>query len=174
MPKDKCTENTLINLFSKSLKGPKIIDTPNLYIEGNIMSWEDNMLQLSNVVNISTVPQGLLAFPFWTLLLILAGFILIRQIFWFALIMLILSGIIIYWWYKRNEELKTQSHLVIHTNSGKVYSFLFSDRKFLKEVFNVLGEIILNGHSMKGGIHISITGNKIEQGASILNNLKNL
>jgi len=172
MPTEKNTTNILTSLLSKNLKGNKIINTPRLYIEGNIMRWEGNMLQLSNVVNVSTVPQGLLVFPIWTILLILVGGILIRELIWLALIMFVLAGLVIFWWYKRNEELKTQSYLILHTNSGKEYSFLFDDREFLNKVFNVLGAIILGDDNIKGGVFVNVSGNTIEQGASILNNLK--
>lgn len=172
MTAEKNERSSFVDGVSKSFKGSKVIDTPNLYIEGNIMMWEGNILQLSNVVNISIVPQGLLGFPFWTLILILAGIVLFGVNVLLALVSLVIAGVVIYFWYKRNEELKTQAHLNLITNSGKEFSFLFGDRAFLKRVFDVLGAIIVDGPSVKGGIDINISNNQIHQGASILKDMK--
>jgi len=172
MAAEKNERSSFLDGATKSFKGSKVIDTPNLYIEGNIMMWEGNILQLSNVVNISIVPQGLLGFPFWTLFLILVGIGLFQVNILLALISFVITGGVIYFWYKRNKELRTQAHLILNTNSGKEFSFLFGDRAFLKRVFDVLAAIIVDGPSVKGGIDINISNNQIHQGASILKDMK--
>ena len=153
------------------MKNEKTINTPQLAISGNIMAWNDSVIQLSNVSSISTVPLALTPFPIWTLVLLFGG------IYSFILsiitgIVLIAIGIIaIISWYQKNEDIKQQKNLIILMNSGITFSFLFRDKKFLNEVFGVLSSIIAEHGKEERHVKININNSTISGNAKILNDM---
>ena len=60
------------------MKKEKTVQTPELFIAGNIMAWKDSVIQLSNISSISTVPLALKQFPLWTLIGIFIGLLLFK------------------------------------------------------------------------------------------------
>lgn len=60
------------------MKKEKSIETPELLIKGNIMSWEGMMIQLSNVSCISTAPLELMGFPIGSIVLLFIGIFILE------------------------------------------------------------------------------------------------
>lgn len=114
-------------------KNEKSIETPQFFIKGNIMTWEGNMLQLSNVSSISTTGLEQLPFPKWTLIVFLAGLFLFSVSWIVALVCIAVGGLCIYYWYTQNQKRQSTINLVIFMNSGISFQFLFRDKPFLKK-----------------------------------------
>lgn len=57
----------------------KNIETPYLFIKKNIMTWNNTMIQLSNISLLTAADINLLPFPFLAVLLVLGGFVLFES-----------------------------------------------------------------------------------------------
>ena len=125
--------------------GEKNIETPYLFIKKNIMTWNNTMIQLSNISLLTAADIDLLPFPILAVLLILGGFALFKSSVAQAILLLILSGIWFYFWYIENEMRKEGAILTIRMNSGQNLHFSFEDKAFLLKVVGVLENIIIDG-----------------------------
>ncbi len=157
-----------------NLKKEKSIETPELKVKGNIMSWDGMMIQLSNVSSVSTAPLDQLAFPMLSVLLIFAGIVGLKQELFFGVLLLVLGGAWIYGWYYINNKRKLNTILSIVMNSGSNLQFVISNKSFLDKVLQVLELIIIEGDIGKQNITINIKGNKISGNAKVLNDLNML
>ena len=133
--------------MEKGKKKEKSIETPELLIKGNIISWEGTMIQLSNVSCISTSPLELMEFPKLALLFLLGGLMSFRI----------------------NEKRKSDTILNILMNSGNSLCFLVNNKKFLNEILEILKQIIIEGGVGKQNVSINLKGCKITGNAKVLN-----
>lgn len=154
-----------------NLKKEKSIETPELMIKGNIMSWEGMMIQLANVSCVSTTPVELIAFPVFSILILFVGILVLFQKPIIGLLLIVIGGGWIYGWYYYNNKRKLSTILRIVMNSGNTLQFIISNKIFLEQVLQVLEEIIINGGVGKQNVTINIRGNKITGNAQILNDL---
>lgn len=157
-----------------NLKKEKSIETPELKVKGNIMSWDGMMIQLSNVSSVSTAPLDQLAFPMLSVLLIFVGIVGLKQELFFGVLLLVLGGAWIYGWYYINNKRKLNTILSIVMNSGSNLQFVISNKNFLDKVLQVLELIIIEGDIGKQNITINIKGNTISGNAKVLNDLNML
>ena len=157
-----------------NLKKEKSIETPELKVKGNIMSWDGIMIQLSNVSSVSTAPLDQLAFPMLSVLLIFVGIVGLKQELFFGVLLLVLGGAWIYGWYYINNKRKLNTILSIVMNSGSNLQFVISNKSFLDKVLQVLELIIIEGDIGKQNITINIKGNTISGNAKVLNDLNML
>lgn len=67
----------------------KSIETNTLKIKGNIMCWDDTMVQLSNVSCISTSPLEQNAFPKYSILMIIVAILLFGRNILVSIILLV-------------------------------------------------------------------------------------
>lgn len=125
--------------------GEKNIETPYLFIKKNIMTWNNTMIQLSNISLLTAADIDLLPFPILALLMILGGFVLFKSSAAFAILLLVLAGVWFYFWYRENEKRKEGAILTIRMNSGHNLHFSFEDKAFLLKVVGVLENIIIDG-----------------------------
>lgn len=146
-----------------------VIDTPRLWVKGNIMCWDGTMIQLSNVSCISTIPLVQAAFPFISILLLLLGLFLFKYNWMVSLVLLGVGGVWIYHWYRINEERKKNTILNIVMNSGNCLQFVINNKEFLDKVLKVLEEIIIDGGVGKQNVSINIEGCQITGNARVLN-----
>ena len=153
------------------MKNEKTINTPQLAITGNIMAWNDSVIQLSSISSISTVPLALTPFPMWTLLLFLGGLASFMTSLIVAIVCIVIGVIVIISWYQKNEEIKLQKNLIILMNSGNTFSFLFKDKTFLNQVFGVLSTIIAENGKEERHVKINISNSTISGNAKILNDI---
>ena len=84
--------------------GEKSIETPYLLIKKNIMTWNDTIIQLSNISYISAANLDTLRFPSLALCLILGGIVLLKESFFAAIILVGIGGGWIYKWYMDNID----------------------------------------------------------------------
>lgn len=149
----------------------KEINTPELSIAGNVMAWKNTIIQLSNISSLSTVALDPLKFPFWTILVILGGFVIISESVGITFLIWIIAAAIIYFWYKKNQELAKQTNLIIMMNSGKIFVIGFKDKAFLEKVYGLLSSIIAEGNNPSEHIRININNSTISGEAHVLNDL---
>ncbi len=157
-----------------NLKKEKSIETPELKVKGNIMSWDGMMIQLSNVSSVSTAPLDQLAFPILAVLIFFVGILSIKQEAFFGILLLVFGGAWIYGWYYFNNKRKLNTILSIVMNSGSNLQFVISNKSFLDKVLQVLELIIIEGDIGKQNITINIKGNTISGNAKVLNDLNML
>lgn len=125
--------------------GEKNIETPYLVIKKNIMTWNNTMIQLSNISLVTAADIDLLPFPILAVLLILAGIMLFNSSAALAILLLVLAAAWLYFWYRENEKCKEGAILTIRMNSGHNLHFSFDDKAFLLRVVDVLENIIIDG-----------------------------
>lgn len=154
------------------MKREKEINTPELSIAGNVMAWKNTIIQLSNVSSLSTVALDPVAFPLWTIVGSFIAIILIPfKLAFLTFLFWVLVAIVIYAWYKQNQEIAKQRNLIIMMNSGKVFVIGFKDKEFLEKVYGVLSSIIAEGNESSEHIRININNSTISGEAHVLNDL---
>lgn len=156
------------------MKKEATINTPELSIVGNAMAWKNSVIFLSNISSISTIPLESLPFPLWALGISVAGLICLIGIDDFALIgacLLLFGGFFIASWYLKNNDLKSQRKLIILTNAGVTYSFVFNNMAFLDQVYAVLISLIAENKKEVSKIKINIQNSQISGNARVLNDL---
>lgn len=147
------------------------IETKQLLIRGNIMSWDNTMIQLSNVSCLSTAVLEEIPFPKYAILLILAGIILFKFNVLVSLLVIAAGGGWIYTWYNTNRKRSLQTVLSINLNSGLNFRLLFGNRGFLDDVLKVLSKIITEGGIGDQNLSIDIYGCEFSGNAQVLNGL---
>ena len=118
----------------------KVIDTPALKIENNILYFEDYFLQISNISQVSIAPVKKLPYPIFAFVLVIIGVLLLSfhsQVGIIIGILLIVSGgYSLYRVHIRNSDLGEV--LSIELNSGSIFWFTVKSRPFLNEIIDVL------------------------------------
>lgn len=140
--------------------GNSIIYTPSMYIRKNIMIWENNMIQLSNISCISASNVDDLPLPAWAAVIMLVGLVMFTASALLAIVLLIVGGFALFQWYSKNQKRKEEAILTIRMNSGSNFYILFNDKTFLRRVLNVLENIIVNGN-VPGSVKIDIKDSNI-------------
>ena len=153
--------------MEKELKiGPE-----KLLIQGNIMAWQDNMIQLSNVSFVSASEVSALPFPTYSLLVLLGGIILLYFTLSIGILVLILYALSIVCWYMLNEEHRNGLILTILLDSGHSFQLVFQNREFVQEVLKLLMEVLADGNKQNRSILINIGDCTIEEKENVLNEL---
>jgi hypothetical protein len=149
----------------------KSIETPELLLKGNIMCWEGTMIQLSNVSCVSASPLEEIEFPKLSILVILAGLILLDKAAPWGVLLMIGGGAWIYTWNHFNNLRKLDTVLSIVMNSGNNLRFIINNKEFLNKILQVLELIIIEGGIGNQKVSIDMRGCKFEGNASVLNDL---
>ncbi|MBB6214126.1 hypothetical protein HNQ80_000195 [Anaerosolibacter carboniphilus] len=140
----------LLNNFEKLLQNEeKAINTPSLQIKGNVLSFKDYFIQISNISQVSIAPVAKQPYPILAFVLIVFGLMLftVDSSFGVMLGMLLAGygGYILYKVHTRNAN--RGDNLTIGLNSGSVFRFNFKNREFLDEVMEVLQSCANNRNS---------------------------
>lgn len=124
----------------------KKINVNNFKIEKNILSFNNSMVQISNIsqVNVASPPKK--PFNLTAIAAIVFGILLLMISPGLQIVGIILLGcgigyIMLYISSNSNEDI----YLNISLNSGGVYSIICKDKNFLKEVMKVI-EYCINNH----------------------------
>lgn len=148
------------------------IRTMNLNITGNVMIWQEFLVQISNISYITTENMQKVSFPWVTIPAIAVGCMLFKINVLIALIVLACSIWIMFKWFKTNQERSNSIILTLCMNSGEKLSLIFTDKGFLTKVMHVLEKIITNGGIGKNNtISIDMSGCQFKGDATLLNNL---
>ena len=140
--------------------GEKIstINTDFLKVKGDLICWENTMIQISNISMITTTEVAGLPFPVLSLLIICAGFAVASESIGVAMVCWIISAGWIMYWYKQCQERSSIKKLNFILNSGGMYTLIFNDKNFLNQVSSVLLEILVN-KNRKANITFNIKNN---------------
>jgi len=153
----------------------KVIETENFTIRGHLLRWGDTAIQISNISSVSIELPHVADIPYhWILILSIAGAWFINDgeltigtliaslgIFFFCVICVaVLTGFAV-------AGLGMQ--LKIRMDSGDVYSFSFSKNKeFMRQVFQLLANIIETGTTPQTNFHVSVTNCEIRENGAIV------
>ncbi|MBR4545396.1 MAG: hypothetical protein IKO14_05415 [Oscillibacter sp.] len=165
------------NVFGLDPKS-KVVDTPEISIRGHLLRWSDTVIQISNISMVSTaeVPAPHISKWFFVVVGILGlfGIYLLDvssksyyydeavQVFGvlvtgFSILFFLL--LLLGWWLTRNDKDKTYLNLAL--NSGNVYSFVFTDKEFMRQVLQVFANIFESGTTKETNININTQVGKI-------------
>lgn len=158
--------------ISKDTSKQMVIETPQLMVKGNIMTWQGTMIQLSNVSCISTRPLTQTVFPMYSIALLFIGVLLFEDYLMASIISFGIGVALIYKWYITNKERKKNTILDITMNSGNNLQIVFYEKDFLNKVLDVLERIIIDGGLGKQNLTINIEKCKFGANAKLLNDLK--
>ena len=78
----------------------------------------------------------------------------------FCLLLFSITNIIV--WFFQDNKIKNQRSLIILTNDGVAYSFIFKDFKFLDKVYEVLISFMTENKNEIKSIKIDIQNSKIK------------
>ena len=139
----------------------KTIETDFLNVKGNLISWQDTIIQISNITLISTSIDKQ-PFPWLSIVFLLGSFAFMNVSSVVGYGLLIIAIAMIALWYKKSQKLKSQKKLNFMLNSGGIFTLVFHDKKFLDEVLEVLTEILTTS-SRKEYYTINNKNNTIQQ-----------
>lgn len=158
-------------LFQNSLNSnqkEKKIKTTNLSITGNLLRWEDVVIQISNISIISSSDFQKTPFSIWNILLLIAGVAFLPIIWYVGLLCLAFGAFLIWAWYTETERTKNYKYLNIQLNSGRLFSLLFEDKTFLTQVLNVFATIFEDDDAAQNrNIYIDIASCRVEDRSSV-------
>lgn len=148
------------------------IETSKLVVKDKIMIWDNTMLQLSNVSSVSAAPMERMAFPKWSVLLMVLGFLFVQ---YDMLLCLLFIGGGLGWiiaWDQINKAREQKKVLSVVTNSGDKYYFVFKDEKFLRKVLYTFKEIFNDKGTPNPMIVVDMKNSIVKGNLHMMNNSK--
>ena len=129
----------------------KKISTSSFEIENNIISFNDCLLQISNISHISVEPPPKKKFKLWTLFSLIVGIYMLQSIEQYLIvlgvILLIAELLYVFMFFMISTDNGTR-YLHIYLNSGAIFYFYCEDDEFVKRVLEVL-KYCMNDHSAR-------------------------
>lgn len=119
----------------------KVISTNDFKIENNIISFNNSLVQISNISHINVEPVPKPKFPHWPIIVGIIGVVGIIeasgeiQLLGFLLVGFVAMYIL---YYVMNYNDKEDKYLCIYLNSGHTYFIYCENEKFLKKVMGVM------------------------------------
>ena len=118
----------------------KIVETDVLKVKGNLISWDNSIIQISNISMLTTTDVEANKY---SVLFVLIGLFITKTNIMAGLASLIIGIAWIYFWHKSSKQAKNSKNLNIVLNSGHIFIFIFHDKKFLEKVISVLSDILV-------------------------------
>lgn len=161
------------NNFTKSIVGnqkEKTVKTEKLLIQGQLLKWDDVVIQISNISMITASDIQGPNFPLWSVFLCLVGIYLLnmKSLWYIGVALVIIAGIVIYTWYSQKKITQAHKYLNILMNSGYTYSILFESEPFLKKVLQIFANIFEAGSGAGVNYFIDLTGCRIDNNSSVI------
>lgn len=152
----------------KSYSNTKAIETDFLKVKGNLISWQNTMIQISSISMISTAEVAKNPFPILSIVLFIVGILCVKFISALAGLAGIAASIIwIIAWNSKRQKLSELKKLNIMLNSGSVYTIIFNSRDFLDKVIGVLSDILADP-DRNDNIIFNIRDNTFQQDSSVI------
>lgn len=133
------------------MSGEKKISTDNFKIEKNVITFEDVLLQISNIsyIKIEKPPKrqiNVVSIIVLTIGVVFA-FSSIKSLIAIGMIFIMVASIYLTWFWLSSDSFNNEKrYLYIYLNSGNSYYFVCESQKFLKKVLRVITHCI-NHHS---------------------------
>lgn len=164
------SQNSIGELFNQEKE--KTMEVGNLYIKGQLLQWEDVIIQISNISLITTANVQPARFPLLSLLILLIGLLLFSSKILIASIVLLIGVAWIALWYQDYSQAKSQKFLRIYLNSGRAFSLLFKNETFLNRVMEIFANIFEEGNDYSHtNISIDIANCQVDNQSSIIGSI---
>lgn len=132
----------------------KVIETAHLTIREHLLRWDDTAIQISNVSMVAPENLPLPSFPKWSILLFVVGGLLVgtaedyyredeRMGFGICLLFIGIAWLII--WGIACMDRASKKYLRVQLNSGGAYFLYFANQDFMRQVLQLLADIIESG-----------------------------
>lgn len=148
----------------------KIVETDVLKVKGNLISWDNSIIQISNISMLTTTDVEANKFPMYSILFVLLGLFITKTNIIAGLVSLIIGIAWIYFWRKGSKQAKNSKNLNIVLNSGHIFIFIFHDKKFLEKVISVLSEILVTSEK-KAEYIFNIKNSTFNDNSSLVKNM---
>lgn len=166
LPKNFFGNNPLGN------KKEKVVETKQFQIRGHLLRWDDVVIQISSISQISIGSFQTQPFPIWAAAIALIGIVALKAVWFVGLLLIAIGALSIYVWYKETQKTKGYKYLHIHLNSGGIFSLLFEEEWFLREVLNVFANIFEDGgKSTNTNISVDIKNCKVDHQSTLIGSL---
>ena len=155
-------------------KSPKsrVIETENLLVRGHLLRWSDTVLQISNVSLVSTADLPFPRFPILSAVITIVGTVMGADEYssWQGMgVLLAMAGIAwMVWWGVQCHDIYGKKYLNISLNSGLTYSLYFANQDFMRQVLQLLANIIETGTTPRTDFHISVKDCEIRDHGSLV------
>lgn len=139
------------------------ITTPFLTVKGNLICWQNTIIQISNISTISKDSMNIKPFPSLSIIMALIGWILISTNNMIPIGVCLLAiglGWFATWLCDIYQKSKLRK-LVFVMNSGEKYTIIFDSLVFLEEVLKILTELLAFKNE-NANIVFNIKNNKID------------
>ncbi|MBQ6987217.1 MAG: hypothetical protein IJQ25_09545 [Oscillibacter sp.] len=160
----------------------KVVETSELQIRGHLLRWSDTVIQLSNISMVSTTELPVPRFPAFAILAAIAGCVLLamdsRSYYHDETLQMLgcvgigVSIALIILWAIACGANKGKTYLNLALNSGTVYSFLFTNKEFMRQVLQVFANIFESGAKSDTNILINAYGNEIRENGAVVTFVK--
>lgn len=129
-------------MAAEKTKNSNAIETDFLKVRGNLIIWENTMIQVSNISMIST--DNILGepLPLWAAVVAVLGVLCFMVNPIIAVGMIVIGGAVVFSWSKKEQERKQSKMLTFMLNSGNRFSLVFRNQEFLQKVSSVLTELL--------------------------------
>lgn len=129
-------------MATEKAKNSNAIETDFLKVRGNLIIWENTMIQISNISMVST--DNILGepLPLWAAVVMILGVLCFMVNPVIAVGMIVVSGVVLFSWSKKEQERKQLKMLTFMLNSGNRFSLVFRNQEFLQRVSSVLTELL--------------------------------
>ncbi len=121
--------------FLEGLGKNNKIETSEIKIDGNVIRFNKETIQISNVSQFS-INKPAMKIPYIAAIICFFSLYLLDKSTGIAILLLLLSGGYIF--YVVNQNMNSGSYLTFYQNSGKIYQIHVQDEDFLREIRDVL------------------------------------
>ena len=150
----------------------KKINTGNLKIENNIISFGKTLLQINNISEISVEQVNRRKLELWPIIVIIVGGMAVQGIreLKYLVLLFVIAGVVYIGWsiyvYLNDEK----QYLHIYMNSGSVYTMYCESNGFLKRVLDEIKECINHPHVQN--VKVDFNNCEIKKSPIIIGNKK--
>ena len=154
----------------------KVILTDNLLIRGHLLRCFNAVIQISNISLVSIENMPLPRFPAWTGISCALGVFLIlfgnstyeNGIIGLGVALLMVTVFPIAIWFSALNDVKEKKYLNIRMNSGDAYYLTYHNQEFVKQVLQLLANIIETGTTPQTNFHINMKECEIRENGSVI------
>ncbi|MBQ6205721.1 MAG: hypothetical protein IJK52_01420 [Oscillospiraceae bacterium] len=154
----------------------KVIETENLLIRGHLLRCFNAVIQINNISLVSIENMPLPRFPSWTGILCALGVFLILlgnsnyedEIVGLGIMLLTVAAFAVIIWLAARNDVKERKYLNIRMNSGDAYYLTYRNQEFVKQVLQLLANIIETGTTPQTNFHINMKECEIRENGSVI------
>lgn len=120
----------------------KTIETDYLNVRGNLISWNNTILQISNISMITTNEFEKKPIPIYPFLLFIVGLLTFQFLASLSIVCIVSASLWGYFYYSNAKKIAELKILSFKLNSGETFGIVFNNQTFLNKVISVLTKIL--------------------------------